>query len=135
MVRRCRADFNECVAAIKRRIEEGGATVFAVIDHSRNARDAGLALDDDVVIIFGNPRAGTILMQLDRRMSYDLPLRVAVWRGEDGATYIGYRMPSDVAREHGVSHDVVGKMDEFMNWVLNGLTEEATNEDGAGGDH
>jgi len=94
--------------------------IFAEIDHSKNASDVALSLDDDKVIFFGNPKAGTILMQVNRKISYDLPLRIAVWK-ENNEVYIEYKMPSEIAKEYGIIHDIVEKMDEFINSILREL--------------
>jgi len=67
-----------------------GMTVFAQIDHAAGARQAGLALADMVVVVIGNPRAGTPLLQQNPRLGLDLPLRVLVW-DDDGTTRITYR--------------------------------------------
>ncbi len=69
-----------------------GITVFARIDHASNARLAGLELADEQVLIFGDPRAGTVLMQADPRVGFELPLRMVVWR-KDGVTHVGYEEP------------------------------------------
>ncbi len=78
-----------------------GLTVFAQIDHAAGAREVGMELADEVVIVFGNPRAGTPLMQQDARIGLDLPLRVLVWDRGD-ATVVGYHDPQDLAASYDV---------------------------------
>lgn len=84
------------VAATVGRIEDAlhamGVTVFARIDHAAGARAAGLELSDEVVLVFGDPAAGTKLMQADPRVGIDLPLRMLVW-SQNGRTLVGYRDP------------------------------------------
>ena len=75
-------------AALQRR----GITLFATIDHGAGARGVGLELSDEVVPVFGNPAAGTPLMQADPRAGLDLPLRILVW-SQDGATQVAFRDP------------------------------------------
>jgi uncharacterized protein (DUF302 family) len=67
-------------------------TIFAKIDHAAGARGVGLELADEILLIFGNPRVGTSLMQADPRAGYDLPLRMLVW-SQEGHTYVGYEDP------------------------------------------
>ena len=57
-------NFEETVAQLKQFIEEKGLTTFAEIDHAKGAKEAGLTLEPATVLIFGNPKAGTLLMQV-----------------------------------------------------------------------
>ena len=77
--------------------------IFVVIDHSKNAEDVGLNLSKTKLYIFGNPSAGTLLMQRRREISYDLPLRILLWE-EDGKVNISYKLPSEIAREYGLTN-------------------------------
>jgi uncharacterized protein (DUF302 family) len=70
--------------------------MFAKIDHAAGAAEAGLELDDEVVVLLGSPRAGTPLMQADRRVGIDLPLRVLIWQDED-QVLLGYLDPHRLA--------------------------------------
>lgn len=90
------ADHAETVSRLIRAIERRGITIFAQIDHAGAARDAGLDLDDELVVVFGNPRAGTPLMQADVRVGLELPLRILVW-SRDGGVCVGYRDPRELA--------------------------------------
>jgi len=85
------------ISAITRR----GAAVLARIDHAAAASAVGLALRPTEVVIFGNPRAGTPLMQAAQTMGIDLPLRALVWRDEAGRTWLGYNDPAWLSRRHG----------------------------------
>ena len=67
-----------------------GFGVFAIIDHQKNAQKVGLTLPEQKVIIFGNPKAGTLLMQEDAQIGYDLPLRIMV-RDEGAQRVVEYR--------------------------------------------
>jgi uncharacterized protein (DUF302 family) len=82
-----------------------GMTVFARIDHGAAAARAGLELRPTVVLIFGNARAGTRLMQMVPTIAIDLPLKAVVWQDEMGATWLGYNDPVWIARRHGVVDD------------------------------
>src|SRR5260370_31356674 len=79
------------IAALGRR----GITVFARIDHAAGARKAGLELADEELVIFGDPRAGTVLMQADASVGYELPLRLLICDA-GGQTIIGYRPPTEL---------------------------------------
>jgi uncharacterized protein (DUF302 family) len=120
IIKECKFSFEECEKIIKDKIKEVGE-IFAEIDHSKNAEKVGLSLPKDKVIIFGNPRAGTLLMQERIEVSLDLPLRIAIWE-KDGKTFLGIKMPSEIAREYGITHEIIKKMDEAVNYVISSIT-------------
>jgi uncharacterized protein (DUF302 family) len=93
--------FAEVMRRLLEAIERRELTVFARIDHAGAARQAGLELADEELVIFGNPRAGTPLMQGDPRSGIELPLRILVWRAGTGAQ-IGYLDPRELARRYDV---------------------------------
>ena len=80
-----------------------GMTVFARIDHAAAAKDVGMTLDPTEVLIFGNPKGGTPLMQASQTLGIDLPLKALVWQDGAGKTWIGYNDPRWLARRHGVT--------------------------------
>ena len=82
----------DAVSALKKALETRGIEVFATIDHAAGARQAGLELEDEVVVIFGNPAVGTHLMQDDPAVGLDLPLRMLFWR-HGGETRLAYTDP------------------------------------------
>ncbi len=82
-----------------------GMEVFAVIDHSGQARDVGLALRETKVVIFGSPSVTTPVIEAAPLAALDLPFRVAVW--EDGhQTLVSYPAPAAVARRYGLDGDL-----------------------------
>lgn len=93
--------FAEVMRRLLEAIERRKLTVFARIDHAGAARQAGLELADEELVIFGNPSAGTPLMQGDPRSGIELPLRILVWRAGTGAQ-IGYLDPRELARRYDV---------------------------------
>lgn len=83
-------------------LQRHGFTVFARIDHSGAARGAGLELADEQVVIFGDPRMGTQLMQADPTVGHELPLRMLIWDA-DGQTMLGYRPGGGLASGHALA--------------------------------
>ena len=77
-------------------LDRHGIQLMARIDHGAGAAAAGLELRDEQVVIFGDARVGTLLMQADPRVGYELPLRLLVWDAAD-ETMIGYRPPAALA--------------------------------------
>jgi uncharacterized protein (DUF302 family) len=77
----------ETVASLTEAIASAGAKLFAVIDHSGEAKIAGLALHNTKVLIYGNPIAGTPVMQTAPLSALDLPLKILVWADDAGAVF------------------------------------------------
>src|SRR5262249_25285384 len=91
-------------------LAEKGIEVSAHIDHAAGARKVGLPLRPTQVLIFGNPRAGTPLMQSRQTIGLDLPLRALVWEDGEGKVWLTYRRVEDLARRHHLTgHDEAGK--------------------------
>jgi uncharacterized protein (DUF302 family) len=92
----------ETLRRLEAEIAARGMTVLAKIDHSAGAASAGLALRPTVVVLFGNPNAGTPLMQQSQLMGIDLPLKVLVWRDAEDRTWLSYVDPHWLAKRHGL---------------------------------
>jgi uncharacterized protein (DUF302 family) len=73
---RSKNSVNATVERIEGRLNAGGVTLFARIDHEAGAKSAGMPLRPTQVLIFGNPRAGTPLMQANQTIGIDLPLKI-----------------------------------------------------------
>ena len=95
-------------------------TVFARIDHAGGAAEVGLKLAPTELIIFGNARAGTPLMQSVQTVGIDLPLKVLVWEDAGGKTWLSYNEPSWIARRHGVrnAEQVLSKMGAALSAIV-----------------
>jgi uncharacterized protein (DUF302 family) len=93
-------------------IRAQGMTVFARIDHAAGAAEVELTLAPTELIIFGNARGGTPLMQSAQTVGIDLPLKALVWEDTAGRTWISYNEPSWIAQRHNVANaePVVSKM-------------------------
>jgi len=96
------ASFEQVVDRLHELIRERGLTLFAEIDHARNARDAGLEMPATTVLIFGNAKAGTALMLASPDIALELPLRILVREEVDGRTGIVYIDPERLAAAFGV---------------------------------
>jgi uncharacterized protein (DUF302 family) len=87
-------------------VESKGLTVFCRIDHSANAVGAGLQLRPTEVLIFGNAKGGTPLMQAAQTIGIDLPLRALAWEDAAGKTWLSYNDPVWLIARHGISTQV-----------------------------
>jgi uncharacterized protein (DUF302 family) len=80
-----------------------GLTVFSRIDHARNALQEGLQLRPTELIIFGNPKAGTLLMQEKQTSGIDLPVKALAWEDESGKVWLTYNEPRWIAERHALT--------------------------------
>jgi uncharacterized protein (DUF302 family) len=103
-------------------IARRGLTVFARIDHAAGAREVGMELAEEVVVLFGSPRAGTPLMQADPRVGIELPLRILVW-DQDSQTIVGYNDPRSLADSYHLTAATVTL--ESMSSLLQALANDA----------
>lgn len=86
-----------------------GLKLFAVIDHSGEARAAGLELRETKVVIFGSPEAGTPVMQAAPLAALDLPLKVLVWADGD-QTKVTYTAPAALAARYHLNEQLAGRL-------------------------
>jgi uncharacterized protein (DUF302 family) len=100
-----------------------GLAILAHIDHAAAAAKAGMELRPTDLLIFGNPKGGTPLMQACQTMGIDLPLKTLVWQDQDGKTWLGYNDPGWLLARHGVEND---KVVAAMREMLAALAAQAT---------
>ena len=98
---------DETVTRLQRLLEAKGIKIFAVVDHSGEAAEAGLQMPNTKLIIFGNPKAGTPLMQAAATIAIDLPLKILVSEGAGAKTRITYNSAEYLANRHGLSADLI----------------------------
>ncbi|MGO9488316.1 MAG: DUF302 domain-containing protein [Solirubrobacteraceae bacterium] len=89
-------DADEVEGRLVKALDDRGVKRFARIDHAAAAREAGLELGEERVLVFGNPQGGTPLMLADRRVGIELPLRMLIWEDDEG-TKLGYNDPRTLA--------------------------------------
>ena len=100
----------ESAEHVKVSLKDKGFTLFCDVDHQANASSVDLEMPASRVLIFGNPVAGTKLMQKDIAMSLDLPLRVAIF-DKDGQTMLLHQTSEDYSRDYAVeNHPVLEKV-------------------------
>jgi uncharacterized protein (DUF302 family) len=87
-----------------------GQKVFTVIDQRAEARAVGLDLRETTLVLFGNPQAGTGVMDAAPLAALDLPLKILVWEDEDGVTQVSYTDPAGIAARYDLSDDVVAPL-------------------------
>jgi uncharacterized protein (DUF302 family) len=101
-------------------LREKKIKLFAVIDHSGEARAAGLNMPPTRLILFGNPKAGTLLMIGSPSAAIDLPLKLLVAQDDKGAVWISYNSPEYLAKRHNIPESLMTNIA-----VIAGIAREA----------
>jgi uncharacterized protein (DUF302 family) len=81
-------------------LREKGMTVVARINHGEAASKAGLELRPTQLVIFGNPKVGTPLMQCEQSVALDLPQKALIWEDESGTVWVSFNDPRYLAKRH-----------------------------------
>jgi uncharacterized protein (DUF302 family) len=109
-------------------VKAKGLTVFARIDHAAGAAAVGLPLLPTAVLIFGNARGGTPLMQSTQLIGIELPLKVLVWQDTSGKTWLSYVDPANLAKRYGLPTETATAVGNLTG-VLRALTTKAASPD------
>jgi uncharacterized protein (DUF302 family) len=115
----------ETMDRLENEVKAKSLTVFARVDHAAGAAKVGMTLRPTELLIFGNARGGTPLMQSNQTIGIDLPLRALVWQDAAGKTWLSYNAPSWLAKRHGIGTDV-GPAVSAMATLLDAVSKTAT---------
>jgi len=109
----------ETMSRFRRTIAAMGMTVFAEIDFSADAANVGLKLESTVLLVFGNPRVGTLLLRENPSVGIDLPLKALAWTA-DSRHWFAYNLPSLLVRRHDIrQRGVIEKMSQALETAAN----------------
>jgi uncharacterized protein (DUF302 family) len=97
-----KSSVKETLDRLEANLRAKDVTVFARIDHAAGAASVAMPLRPTELLIFGNPKAGTPLMQSSQTIGIDLPLKLLAWQDADGSVWITYNDPGWLARRHRV---------------------------------
>jgi uncharacterized protein (DUF302 family) len=100
-------------------------TVFARIDHAAGANEVGPSLRPTEVLIFGNAKAGTPLMQSVQTIGIDLPLKALVWQAPSGDTWLSHNDPAWLAKRHELGAEAQATV-SLMAGVVDAVVKAAT---------
>lgn len=102
-----RHSVDQTVEKLKNILATKGVTLFVVVDHSGEAAKAGLQMPPTKLLIFGSPKAGTPVMLAAPSIALDLPLKILVWEGATGKTWLSYNSPQYLKERHQVPDDLL----------------------------
>jgi uncharacterized protein (DUF302 family) len=115
----------ETMKRLEAEVKAKGLTVFAHVDHAAGAAAVGMQLRPTDLLIFGNAKGGTPLMQSVQSIGIDLPLKMLVWQDADGGTWVSYNDPAWLTHRHGVGEEAKPVVNA-LTAALNALATEAT---------
>ena len=98
---------DETVEKLKGILQASGVTLFALVDHSGEAKKVGMTMPPTKLLIFGSPKAGTPLMLAAPGIAIDLPLKILVAEDSHGKVWISYNSPEYLEQRHGLSKDLL----------------------------
>ncbi len=113
----------ETTRRFKTELNERGLTLFTTIDHAEGASGVGLDLRPTQLVIFGNPKVGTPLMQCSQSVAIDLPQKALIWEDEAGQVWIGYNDPDYLYTRHNLAG--CEATIEIVKKALNTVTQAA----------
>ena len=105
-------------------VKDRGFVVVARVNHAKSAIKSGISLRPTELLIFGNPKLGSLLMQSNQTIGIDLPLKVLVWEDEKGTVKLAYNDPAWLAQRHGIEDQ--DKSFAKMTYALAELSDLAT---------
>lgn len=118
-------DHATSVAKLENLIKKQGLTHFSTIDHQANAKGVDMNLKPNTVVIFGNPKMGTVLMNCNPSMGLDLPLRMVLTTDYEGKTTITYTNPEYWSLKHNIKDKNCLNILNKAKVALQSLAEEA----------
>jgi uncharacterized protein (DUF302 family) len=112
--------YSETLARLSKAIADSGNRIFATIDQAAAANEVGLALRPTSLILFGNPKGGTPLMETYPLVALDLPLKLLIWE-EVGDVKVAFTPAAEIAARYGISG--TEKPIRAMDAALHALTD------------
>ena len=111
--------FEETVAALQKTLNSKDITIFATIDHHKAAEAVGENMQPATVLIVGNPKVGTALMQENPRLAIELPLKILIYK-EEKIVRIRYEKISAIAEKYHIKQNfaTAEKIDAAMRQLI-----------------
>jgi uncharacterized protein (DUF302 family) len=105
---------------LERILKEKGMTIFNRVKHSEAAEKVGVALRETELIIFGNPKVGSPLMNCQLSVAIDLPQKALIWKDNEDQTWISYNDPRYLQKRHDISNcdEVILKIEKALSGMI-----------------
>ncbi len=108
----------ETIDRLEAALRSKGLKIFARIDQKAEAEGVGLTMRPTQLLIFGDPKGGTPLMNAHPSIALDLPLKALVWEAEDGQVWLSYNSPAYLQTRHRLSQEPFGAIVALLGAVL-----------------
>ncbi|MEE9539556.1 MAG: DUF302 domain-containing protein [candidate division NC10 bacterium] len=110
-------DVQRTADRLENTLREKGMTVFIRINHAEGAQKVGKKLRPTELVVFGNPKVGTPLMQCSQSVAIDLPQKALIWEDEAGHVWFSYNDPRYLAKRHGIAEcvNVIKKIEKALS--------------------
>ncbi len=101
-------------------LKEKGMIIFKRVEHSNAAKNVGLELRETELIIFGNPKVGSPLMQCQQSVSIDLPQKALIWKDSEGKVWVSYNDPRYLEKRHNILNceEVISKIENALAGIV-----------------
>jgi uncharacterized protein (DUF302 family) len=117
---------DDTISRFEAALQAAGVALFTKIDHGAGAAQAGMTLRPTFLLIFGNPRSGTPLMQENQRIGIDLPLKALIWQDADEKVWLTFNDPAWLAARHRLGDpaaEVVAALENGLAKLARAATE------------
>ena len=122
VVKKSRFSYADTVARLTQAIGAAGNTMFASIDQSAAARSAGMNLRPTTLLVFGNPKGGTPLMEAVPLAALDLPLKLVVWEDDSGVC-VAFTPVAAISRRYGITGKdaLIAKLEQALETLTSSV--------------
>lgn len=116
---------------LKKLITTKGMIIFATVDHFEEARKVHMNLNEEKLLIFGDPKVGTFLMQENPLIGMELPIRILIWQDEKKVTQIAYIDPLSLGRSYNIIQniEILKKMSFALSAIVTEVIQNETEGD------
>lgn len=122
MEKESKYSYAETIARLSKAITDAGNTIFDTIDQAKAAAGVGMKLRPTSLIIFGNPKGGTPLMDAHPLFALELPLKIIVW-DDGGMTFVAYTSMAEVAKRYDIDSDPrIAMMDKALDMLTGAIS-------------
>ena len=112
----------ETIDKLEAILKEKGIAVFAKISHFQNAKDIDLEMNKSQVMLFGNPKIGTLMMQKNIFLSLDLPLKIAIVKDDSSNVWVVYNSTNIFRERYDFSDsEIIERIDTLLDTITNSI--------------
>lgn len=120
IVKQSRYSVGETIDRLENLIKQKGIIIYSRIYHSMGAKKVGITMRPTQLLIFGNPKAGSPLINENPLVALDLPLKVMAWQDENNQTWLAYMNSKELTERHNIKNTaLISKMNTLLKTLTN----------------